>query len=433
MNGNHRKVTRNLSLVASVEREFLSNLVFPENSRPKSFDGRKNIAIVGGELFNKGAQAMTFTVVDHLSKTYPEKDIILLSAQDYHRPPHEKSQYTFEILPWDPEVHLSLLSPSITTVNTTEYPSRVMKQVRELFSSCACLIDISGYAFSSQFSFKRSFTYLTNLVIAKKFGIPLYIFPQSIGPFDYSTPKKLVFNPLMQTYLHYPEVICPRENAGVESLAPYTQSNVQRENDIVLQNKDYDLKNIYSSQPDIERRAIDPNGVGIVPNSKVFERADPEELYSLYDAAIEELLSKDRSVYILRHSVEDLDLCRNIKRRFRDDDRVVLIKEELNAIELEYIIDQFEFLIGSRYHSLIHAYKNHVPVIAIGWAVKYEELLKNFDQEEFFFEGRKQISVDEFIDAINRMSKQCSHESGVIETKVKSIQQDDLFSRLFGE
>ena len=42
---------------------------------------------------------MTFITIDQLKKRYPEKEIILISNQDYRRAEEEKKQYSFRILP----------------------------------------------------------------------------------------------------------------------------------------------------------------------------------------------------------------------------------------------------------------------------------------------------------------------------------------------
>ena len=62
----------------------------------------KNIIITGGELFNKGAQAMTFVAVNELRRLFPEHEIFLLSEMDYARPEHEKMGYNFRFMGWYP-------------------------------------------------------------------------------------------------------------------------------------------------------------------------------------------------------------------------------------------------------------------------------------------------------------------------------------------
>jgi colanic acid/amylovoran biosynthesis protein len=426
-----RNQTRNASLLAAVESRLLSDLVLANRGRELHEDGN-SIAIVGGELFNKGAQAMTFTVVDQMMKRYPEKDVYLLSGRgDYERNQEEKDQYAFDILPWGPEVQLSLLSPGLNLVNTKSYSKRTHEAVRSVIADCYMLIDINGFAISSQMGARASFSYLTNIVLAKEYDVPMYVLPQSIGPFDYSTEMKLLLNPLLQTYFTFPQTVCPRERAGVEALAPYTQSNVQREFDIVLQAEGYDLDNIYTTEPALELKNLERDAVGIVPNSNLFDRAGDEEIYSLYEKAIKELLDMGRTVYVFRHSIEDLDFCRNIKNRFDETEDVRLFEDDFDAPELEHIIDQCDFLIASRYHSIVHAYKNGVPVIAIGWAVKYEELLDEFGQSEYFYEGRDRIDADTFVDSVRQMSEQWENESESVQAKLKMVRQNDLFSRLF--
>ena len=57
----------------------------------------KYILVTGGELYNKGAQAMTFITADEIAKRWPNCKMVLLSPRDVKRPESEKSKYKFEI------------------------------------------------------------------------------------------------------------------------------------------------------------------------------------------------------------------------------------------------------------------------------------------------------------------------------------------------
>lgn len=422
-----RKVLRNAVLATSVGVQTISNQISLTNLESDA-PTDENIVITGGGMDNKGAQAMTFTVVDQLSERYPEKDLYLLSGREFKR---DHDEYCFGILPWGPEIQLSLLSKSGSSMNTAEYSRSAKERVKEVIDSCAFIVDVSGFKLTSQFGARTSFSYLSNIVVAEKYDIPMYIFPQSIGPFDYSQPSKFVLEPLLRSSLAYPELICPREQHGVNCLSRYTTDNVEREFDIVLQNEEYDLRNIYSGQVDPREPNVDSGGVGIIPNSKVFERTNPEDIYALYEESIQELLQDDRTVYVLRHSREDLDICEEIKNRFREEENVVLLSEDFSAVELENIITQFDFLIASRYHSIVHAYKNRVPVIAIGWAVKYKELLNEFQQSSYFFEGRDSINADWFVSVVDKMASNWMTESEKIDEKLAEIREETIFERVF--
>ena len=81
-----------------------------KNKLPKEIAQKNNIIIVGGELFNKGAQAMTFTIIDRMKKINPHSNIFLFSDRDFFRKDEEKAIYSFIIMPWNLEIKISLLN-----------------------------------------------------------------------------------------------------------------------------------------------------------------------------------------------------------------------------------------------------------------------------------------------------------------------------------
>jgi polysaccharide pyruvyl transferase WcaK-like protein len=429
MSRDYRKHVRDLSLGILSTRALATKLFTPASSRHPPEESGEHIVILGGEVFNKGAQAMTFTVVDRLSRRYPDKEIHLFSRRYSERSADEERKFRFSIHNWSPEAVLSVLSPKLGSLVGADVLAGECSELRDILRDCHCIVDVSGYALSSQLQFSSSFLYVLNIIVAEEYGIPLYILPQSIGPFDYEIPKSLILNPLLQVYLPSPETICARERDGVQSLSRYTRHNVHHEYDIVLQNDKYCLENVFTDDGAVEYEEVTEPAVAIVPNSNVFERSDPATLDSLYESAIERLLAEGRTVYLLVHSSEDTHHCQRLKERYPEDDRVVVIGEQMNAVELEETIRQFDFLIASRYHSIIHAYKHAVPVIAIGWAVKYRELLRDFDQSEYFFDGREAISEADLNRTIETLLAQLEAESTTIQAKMDEVQESGFFDK----
>ena len=397
---------------------------------PKKFI-KKNIIIVGGELYNKGAQAMTFTVVDRVKQIFPDKDIYLFSNDDFKRPKDEKNKYTFSILPWDFDIKLSLLNPINKFFVNNTYNKKMESHIRDVIKEADFFIDISGYALSSQWGFMSSVDYLLNIIIAKKFLALFYIFPQSIGPFDYGWKGRMFLYPIMKLYLKYPAKIFVRERMGMESLRKFTESNVEKSLDIVLMNKKSNLHNIYKNKNEDPRNIIiETHSVGIIPNKKVFSRMDSKVFYSIYIDIINKLLASGKRVYLLRHSFEDLNICRQLKGHYQDDDRVMLISEDLSAFELEDIIKFFDFLIASRYHSIIHAYKKGVPALVIGWAEKYRELLQEFDQLNYLYDVRNGINPSILLQALDKLLVNYPTERSKIMNKMDSVNKEDIFNIL---
>lgn len=397
----------------------------------KNIKDAKNIIIVGGELFNKGAQAMAFTTIDQLKQKFPDKNIYLFSTQDFKRTTEEKNSFTFEILPWRWEAKVSIFSSFSFLFKKTPAFSHLNNALKAAITQGCFFIDISGYALSSQWSVSHSMNYLLNIMIAKKFSIPYYIFPQSIGPFDYRLRDKIFLSPLViRACLNYPTKIFAREEEGLRTLSKFTVSNIRKSCDIVFTHQGYNAANIYKTTPRLQNIKIEPNSVGIIPNLKVTERA-PESIYKLYHLVIEQLIKAKKIVYLLRHSYEDLAACQRIKSLYPDNQNIRLISDDIGAIELENIIKQMDFLIASRYHSIIHAYKNGVPVLAIGWAAKYYELLKEFNQLDYFFDIRQKIDAHTITNKLQGLLSNYIPEKGKIAQRLSVLAQENIFDCLY--
>ncbi|MFW6304323.1 MAG: Coenzyme F420 hydrogenase/dehydrogenase, beta subunit C-terminal domain [Candidatus Saliniplasma sp.] len=405
----------------------------------KNSQDKRNVIILGGNLFNKGAQAMTFTVVDQVKRRFPDKKVYLFKSRDFDRDELEKQKYNFEIMPWDVLTRVNLLSDGKTFTEGESPYLRFYEETQKIFENAFLIVDISGYALSSQMGESdmrlpiKEYDYLLNIMVAKNYGIPFYILPQSIGPFDYPFSVKLILYPMMERYLKYPKKIFPREKHGVESISEFTQDNVEQASDIVLINDEYELENIFLDV-ELKHFEIPKNSVALVPNSKIMEKGEPDEIYSLYEMLIKEILSYGKKVYIIRHSPEDFEICMKIKDSFSSNDDVIWISEELNAVELEDMISKFDFIIGSRYHSIIHAYKNKIPALVLGWAVKYEELLKDFEQTEYHIDTREGFNKLKVIKKLRKLMEQYPSEKKVIGLKLNKIRQGEtVFDKIFGK
>lgn len=394
-----------------------------------------NVVIVGAGLHNKGAQAMLFTTVDQIRRRLPERNIYVLHTRSFELEEAEKSVYNFNILPWYPEIKIGLLSFLASLFRRGDDSKRIenhTRHIREVIKNADFFVDISGYALASSAGLYGSLDYLLNIVIARKFSVPYYILPQSIGPFDYRLSHKILLYPLMRLCLRYPERIFPREEEGVECVSKFMKKNVRKSYDIVLQGKEYNLTNVHGKEVRFRDIRIEPNSVGIIPNYHLIERANPGEIYSVYRALISRLIDAEKTVYILRHADNDLQVCETIKRFFSDNTSVHLVVDDLNCIELESVIRQFDFVIASRYHSIIHSYENGVPAIVIGWATKYLELSKNFDQLDYFFDVRNEIDIDEIGGQLNKLVNNWRHEKEKITSKMNSLIKENIFD-IFGE
>jgi len=390
-------------------------------------DETPTFVLLGGELFNKGAQAMTFTVVDRLNREFPDCDIYLFSTKDYLEDYQET--YKFDFLPWDIDIQLDLLGYRGQKFKKESWNTETLREVREIFGNATAIFDVSGYSLSSQLGVDSVIRYMTDIALANKFDVPYYILPQSIGPFEFDTVGKATAGTILRTFLPYPELICPREMEGVSAVNKYTTENVQLERDLVLQCIDYDISNI-SEDIATETPPLKKEAVGVIPNRKVLEYAE-SDMVEIYHNLIKDI-KEEYKVYIIRHAADDEQLCQQLYAPFDDDPQVYNLNHDYNAIQLQNIISQCAFTIASRYHSVVHSYRSGVPAIIIGWATKYKELAQFFNQEQYQYDCRGKMDRAKIQSALAMMSNSCEQEKVNIEKQFTQLQAgEDILERIF--
>lgn len=396
-----------------------------KRTRPPKYRNFNNIIIFNGKFFNEGAQAMSLIAIDQLKKRFPEKKIFHFSNNitDIEKNLKEKKKYKISIVLWTLDLKFVILRSLYKNIFKTSEFTNGRNKLLSIIRNASFIIDLSGFALSSQRGAYICRSYLLNLIIAKKFSIPIYLFPQSFGPFNFSLKDKLYLYPLLKWYLKYPNKIFPREKEGLSYLRMFTRNNIQKSYDVVLQHEFSNLSRIFQKNIKFKEFEIHSGSVGLIPNVNVIKLTSRDEIYLKYISIIKYLINLNKKVYLLSHSYHDLVICENLKKEFPDNENIILISEDLNSIELENIIKKFDFIIASRYHSIIQAYKNGVPSIVIGWASKYYELLKNFDQLDYHFDIRNNIEMNNFFSKINQMISNIENEKQKVIHKLNYIKK----------
>lgn len=373
----------------------------------------KYIIITGGDLFNKGAQAMTYITVGEMTRRFPECTCVLLSNKDVKRPVSEKENYKFLIRQRPGRKDAIYL-------NLPFLQSHADKQVKALFQNAVCQIDISGYALGSNWGINKALSYIRSIRLAKSHNIPVFLMPQSFGPFDFNGVKGWICDKLIEHYLKYPQVIMAREEEGFNLLKNrYHLDNIIKASDIVLQNKKLDLSTVLYNY-DYKTQNIMDNSVAIIPNSKNNKYGNETEILKVYIDIIDYMRNLGKNVYILYHSFEDRSMCANIYNSCKG--KTHFIDEELSCVQFDKIVNGFDFVVASRFHSIVYAYKNCVPAIILGWATKYNELAEYFNQSAYQFDVRNHISSTDIIEMISKMNDNYKQESETIRKGLEVIQ-----------
>ncbi|MBR5560420.1 MAG: polysaccharide pyruvyl transferase family protein [Clostridia bacterium] len=391
----------------------------------------RNIIITGGELFNKGAQAMTFVAVDELRRRFPEHRIYLLSELDLQRPADERRKYAFDFMGWYPIKfarcqHNPLLRLLCKIRNGAE-----LSEAEAIYRNADMMIDISGYALGSNWSAQNCHHYLDHLAFAKAFGIPVYLMPQSFGPFDFAGEEGERILGRIRELLPSAKMIFAREQEGYDALRnTFGLDNVRLAGDLVLANKTVSLENVFASAPEISVPELARRSVGVIPNARNSDLGDESAILAMYQQMIAKALEQGNTVYLLSHSTHDKALCGRIKALFAQEERVVWLEQEFSCLEFNELVKRFRYLIASRFHSIVHAYKNGVPCIVLGWATKYHELLNKFHQERYMFDVRQAWDIGHILGAMDSMESGCEKETKTILSALEQMQKENVFDIL---
>lgn len=381
------------------------------------------VLITGGNLKNKGAQSMIFIAVDEVRKRYPDKDIVVLSDPDATRPASEISQFAFAF-----RDHTCLYGSKYKLIQRRYGKLDRTRDAKLISKNVDMVIDISGYTFGTNWGWMANLLAAYRSRRAKKLGAKIYYMPQSFGPFEFRSVMDKITKKLMKKWLSYAEVLYAREQEGVELLEKHFGfHNVKLSADLVLQNTGVELTNVYRRVPEHHLPLVQAGSVGILPNVRNYKYGNTEKLIALYGAMIRELLKENKKVYLIRHATEDLDFCRKIKAEFAKEESVVLLENDLTCTEYGKLVQDFDFLIASRYHAIVHAYKEKVPCLVLGWAVKYRELLQKFGQEEYAFDVRGEIDDQKVLAAMKKMMNNREQEVQKLRDGLFKVQQDNVF------
>lgn len=403
-----------------------------ELSGKETLRRKKYIVVTGGQLFNKGAQAMVFITVNEIAKRYPDREIVILSYMDSRRGKEEREKYQFQIRNYPRPFWLFLSQMKAGRIFADILGRKDVRNFTELIRNAEAVVDISGYALGSNWGYKVTFFYLTRVNTAKSLGTPIYLMPQSFGPFDYRGILAPFVNRWIRKSLSYPRVIMCREQEGYDLLRQkFGLDNVIKTPDLVLQNTGVDRKNIYKNVPAWEDMEIPAHSVAVIPNQKTILYGNPKQLYALYRNIVDTLLQQGKTVFLLYHSAEDLSICRQIKENgFRDLDSVRVVEHELSCLEFDELLQKFDFMIASRFHAIVHAYRNGIPALVLGWATKYRELLATFNQEDYQFDVRGNLDSARIVEAVCRMCGEYESLTADIQKKVEEIQKENVYDYL---
>ncbi|MCR4734016.1 MAG: polysaccharide pyruvyl transferase family protein [Treponema sp.] len=396
-----------------------------------------NYLLTGAEFNNKGAEAMTLVALKNIYENDTNANVFLIDSNFF--PSFElKKKITFLPLPlWNLRILSGRWPVRCYRARIKDFikffvPSKksffgTLKKTKKVLEKIDVVIDISGFAFSSKWGDLAAMDWLSRIDMMKKIGAKIWIMPQSFGPFDFASDKVIDY---AKEVLKKCECIYAREESGYKLLKNLGLSNIKKMSDTVLIEKKFNPSflindfNKYSENLDV---SADHN-VALIPNFRLIDKGgiDCDKLICFYTDVINKYNSK-YNFYLVAHAGEDLAICKKIKDHFTDSDKVILIDHVLSSFNYQNFTKKLDFIIASRYHSIIHAYKESVPAVVLGWADKYSSVLSETGQMEYL------IDLDNYnkaLSTVDKMSKSYKIESRIIKENVEKLQEKSCYDFL---
>jgi polysaccharide pyruvyl transferase WcaK-like protein len=396
------------------------------------------ILIEGAGMVNKGAEAMLKTVIAEFRRRI-HASFFVESANVYPGTEHLFDAAGVQILKYSPTKLIEKLSiyASYARENPTQLRQLWKDRIsilswEKILSNIDLIVDISGFRYSQKVGCGGAFRTAPIINIAKRDNKPYIFFPQAFGPFDGNALlEKICYESFSNARLLY-----ARDMESRDYLAKLLNKNI---NDIRLapdiafcfnsENSSFASNYLESYGIYVNKQPI----ICIAPNVRVYERASGFGIKNTYLQLLSKICShyidKGISIVFVPHEIklspretDDRWLCELLHLSLGKSKSSVAITEELSAEKIKSIIAYSDLLIGSRFHAIVAALHSRVPVVALGWAHKYIQLMQDVELDKFVV-NYQELGEEEVSQVVNLAWEQRKANKKKLEEKIPRLEE----------
>jgi colanic acid/amylovoran biosynthesis protein len=281
---------------------------------------------------------------------------------------------------------------------------------------------------------------LFDVFLAKKYKVPVFILPNSIGPLKNGFAKKIVL-----AALKYAKVIFVRESTSLDFLKNQGIPALKSPDlGFYLKPSDRDFKS-YLKEKGIPLG--DKKCVAITLRPYRFDgKQNADDLYKNYlnemKKFIENLLSNDVSVTLMAHTLgpsahedDTIPLLEIYNSMEAHKNLIYLHDRDLNSEDLEKIYSYYDLVVGTRFHSVIFALNVNTPALAIAYGGnKAVGIMNDMELSEFVVpienpKANKLIDLsntilnntEDYISKIEKYKVKLQHEKRLLIDKIQEF------------
>jgi polysaccharide pyruvyl transferase WcaK-like protein len=321
------------------------------------------IEIRGVGFVNKGAELMLLAILSRLRKDLPDALFALEPTASDDYPVRAKLGLYQKVWLHKCGLQWGRWGGLIPKKLRQRYGLVIDKEVN-------VVLDASGFSYSEQWGKRSSLLMASYLNTWKRRGVKVVLLPQAMGPFI-SRPVRRAFASIVAGA----DLVFPRDTVSMKHVI-----DLVGERGNVHQAPDFTCLLQGTLPAELGRFQ---SRFCLVPSYRMIDETKPREseLYrSLFVECIRHLVQIQQKPFILIHEGQrDLSLARQIVQESRTHVEIIT---ESDALKVKGILGLCSGVISSRFHAIVSALSQGVPVLATGWSHKYEMLFQEYRMPE---------------------------------------------------
>lgn len=380
----------------------------------KFMNKKKRILITGIELksSNRGVVALSYGIINYLFHNNKSRKIVIWKLRNkkpfYKNLEVEISENFLEIPIYTTNQFQTwslLILSFLIKISPDSLKKYFLKKnyFLNMLNDFDAVVDLSeGDSFSDLYGLKRMLAFSFVKIIPINLGIPVFMFPQTIGPF-----RLLPCFVLAKWILNKVERIYVREPQSEKLVSGILK---KRDNLISAFDLGFLLHPKEIKHEPLVKKVIDTKvSVGINISGLIYDNNQRKRIlrkdFNYVKMIINTInrlmdLNQNLAIFLVPHvysvgkgknvKYDDLRAICQVYNQLSLDlkKKIFILEKDYSASELNWFIGNLSFFIGTRMHACISAISNCVPTAFIAYSYKSIGMAKNFNLEECAFDLR---------------------------------------------
>lgn len=342
------------------------------------------IVVINQPMGNRGDESAHKALMRALSNTYPNADIEML-AYGY-------SQFKIDqIAANEPNVTYTRIDTvggsgkmlQLSYQYDTNIPVAFSSSLRTFKNKIKCadvVINAPGGICMGGF---YNWIHVALLGIAKRMGKPIAYFGRSIGPFDDSSEEFRLFKRRSFELLRYFGYISLRDAKSLKIADEIGIHPIQTVDTAFLDNTSAEIPD------EVAKKIQGKKYVVFVPNSLtwhfMYKNIAQDAIDDFYISIIQYILKDNDIMIVMLPQVPENNKNANDRYYFEslknkgNSERIIVVDDKYGSDIQQSIISKAEYVIGSRYHTIVFAINNAVPFVSLSYEHKMSGLLETLE------------------------------------------------------